>query len=677
MTDAIDATTSVQAENQELRRRLEEAESLIQAIQGGEVDAFLMKEGVAERVFTLETAQRPYHILLEKMEQGAVVLTGDGRIGYCNECLARMLRAPLNRVSGAAIDSFIPESARSTFEVLLARSRQTSFQGEINLQRTDGSVFPAFLTLNPLLDGTGVSLIVTDLTEQKRQAELLASHELAPLIVEQAVDGIVICDADGKVIRASLTARELSGGNPLLQAFDSEFPIFFAPLLNSGEMPVRAVSARKVLQGKTVKGLEAVFLRTDGTQVPLLVNACPLRNEQQEVLGCIITLTDITERKRNEEMLKNADRRKDEFLALLGHELRNPLAPIRNALEIMRVRPIEDPMLKQVRDILERQTQQLTRLVDDLLDISRIARDKLQLKKSRVALGEVVARAVETSQPLIAARRQHLHVQLPAKPFYLTIDGARMAQVIANLLNNAAKYSEPNSRIDLIGEERPNEFVIRVRDAGIGIKSELLPHVFDLFMQAERHLDRSEGGLGIGLALVRKLVEMHGGKVVASSEGPGKGSEFVITLPVSEEQTGREPQSVAPTRRTLTPLRILVIDDDRDAAESLKLLLRYEGHQVESATDGGEAMVAAQQFRPQAVILDLGMPRMDGFEIAEGLRRLPGMDRAVLIALTGYGSDDDRERCRQASFDFHLTKPVDLPALEAALAQSGVKLTGA
>ncbi len=676
MTHATESNESLLAENRELRRRLEEAENLVQAIQGGEVDAFLMKEGVAERVFTLETAGQPYHILLEKMEQGAVVLTTAGRIAYCNSCLARMLRAPLDKLTGAPFESFIPEGARSTFEVLLVRARQTSLQGELTLQRSDGSVFPALLTLNPLHEnGGGVSLIITDLTEQKRHAELLASHELAPLIFEQAVDGIVICDAAGKIVRASPTARELSGGNPLLQPFDTEFPIYQAPLPRTGELPVRAVSARKVLQGQTARALEAILVRADGTQVPLLVNAGPLRNQQGQVLGCIITLTDITQRKRSEEMLKNADHRKDEFLALLGHELRNPLAPIRNALEVMRLRPIHDNALQHARDIIDRQTQQLIRLVDDLLDISRIARDKFHLKKSMVALAEVVARAVETSQPLIAAKRQHLTLHLPPQPLHLNIDGGRVAQVISNILNNAAKYSEPHSRIDLTAEKRPNELAIRIRDTGMGIKPELLPHIFDMFMQSERHLDRSEGGLGIGLALVRKLVELHGGKVAAFSEGPGKGSEFVITLPLPEDQARVDspPDTAAsPTRQTLTPLRILVIDDNRDAAECLELLLRFEGHQVESANDGAAALAAAERLRPQAVILDLGLPHMDGFEIARRLRHLPGLDKMVLIALTGYASEDDRQRCQQASFDYHLTKPVDLPELEAVLARCGV-----
>jgi two-component system CheB/CheR fusion protein len=275
---------------------------------------------------------------------------------------------------------------------------------------------------------------------------------------------------------------------------------------------------------------------------------------------------------------------------------------------------------------------------------------------------------VETSRPLLDAKQQQLNVVLPPQPVYLNIDAVRMAQVVANLLNNAAKYSERRSRVDLSAEKMEAELLIRVRDNGVGIKAEMLPHVFDLFTQSERNLAQSEGGLGIGLALVRRLVELHGGKVSASSAGPGQGSEFVIRLPWSDDAESTRPDDIAPTRPTMTPLRILVVDDNKDAAASLGMLLRIGRHQIETANSGDQALDIAARQKPQVVILDLGLPQMDGFEVAKRLRQQPGMEKALFIALTGYGGEEDRQRSQQASFSHHFTKPIELPALEAALA---------
>ncbi len=367
--------------------------------------------------------------------------------------------------------------------------------------------------------------------------------------------------------------------------------------------------------------------------------------------------------------LKEADRRKDEFLAMLAHELRNPLAPLRNALYIVRQRgPERRAVSRQAWDLMDRQIGHLVRLVDDLLDVSRITRGRVELRKEVIDLAEVATRAVEAARPLIDARRHRLTYEGPPEPVRVEADPVRLTQVIGNLLNNAAKYTDEGGRITLTVGREVREAVVRVRDTGTGIPPEMLPAVFDLFTQAERTLDRAQGGLGIGLTLVRSLVEMHGGTVQVFSAGVGAGSEFVVRLPALagavEGGAGPGPGVAA----AVTPRRILVVDDNVDSAESLALLLRLAGHRARTAHNGPGALAAARDFRPEVVLLDIGLPGMDGYEVARRLREWADGERVLLVAQTGYGQEDDRCRSRQAGFDAHLIKPVDPSVLQALLA---------
>jgi signal transduction histidine kinase len=373
-------------------------------------------------------------------------------------------------------------------------------------------------------------------------------------------------------------------------------------------------------------------------------------------------------RQRAEE-LAAADRRKDQFLAMLAHELRNPLAPIRNALQVARLSGSEDPKLAWAGDVIERQVQQLTRLVEDLLDVSRLNQGKARLRKEAVDLTAVVNQAVETSRPLLEARRHTLSVTLPPRPLRVQADPARLAQVLCNLLNNAAKYTEPGEQVWLTVGPEDDEAVLRVEDTGIGIPEEMLPRVFDLFTQVDSSQARAQGGLGIGLTLVRSLVEMHGGTVEARSDGPGRGSEFVVRLPilVAEPDTISDCQAKDAEDPPDTCRRILVVDDSRDAAESLAILLRLTGHDVRTAHDGPEALEAARSFEPEVVLLDIGLPGMSGYEVARRLREQAGTDPPHLVALTGYSQEEDRQRSREAGFDLHLVKPVDPSALRDLL----------
>jgi signal transduction histidine kinase len=370
--------------------------------------------------------------------------------------------------------------------------------------------------------------------------------------------------------------------------------------------------------------------------------------------------------------LAEDDRRKDEFLATLAHELRNPLAPIRNALGVLRLQRLGDPVVEQLGGMMGRQVALMVRLIDDLLDVSRITRGKIELRKELVDVARVAADAVETARPLIQERRHHLETALPAEPLRLEADPARLAQVIANLLNNAAKYTEPGGRIRLAAERQDGEAVVRVRDTGIGVRPEMLPKIFDLFQQADRPEGRVSEGLGIGLTLVKRLVELHGGRVSAHSAGPGQGSEFVVRLPLPAAPGLVRAPSSRPTRGAAGAAgrRVLIVEDNADAADSLALLLRALGHEVRVVGDGPAALEAASSFRPDVALLDIGLPEMDGYEVARRLRRDPALGDAVLVALSGYGQEEDRRRSHAAGFDVHLVKPVDLEGLQALLADA-------
>jgi signal transduction histidine kinase/CheY-like chemotaxis protein len=425
---------------------------------------------------------------------------------------------------------------------------------------------------------------------------------------------------------------------------------------------IRAYACNPLLAGGRLLGTLSFASRTRDQFEPGEV-------EFLETISHYVTVA--YERLRLIGQLREADRKKDEFLATLAHELRNPLAPIRNALQILRLADGNKEAVVKVRSIMERQLQQMVRLVDDLLDASRISRNKLILRKERVGLDAVLQNAVEVSRPLIEASGHELTVAVPQEPLFLDADPTRLAQVFVNLLNNAAKYTNRGGHIRLTVEREGSDVVVAVADTGIGIPADMLPRVFEMFTQVDRSLERSQGGLGIGLSLVKKLVEMHGGSVEARSDGPGKGSRFAVRLPVvlslaheTQRVEGGGDQAGRPGRR-----RILVVDDNRDSAESLALMLRMMGNEVFTAHDGLEAVEAAGNFRPDVVLLDLGMPKMNGYAAARCIRQQAWGRNMVLVALTGWGQEEDRRKSKEAGFDHHLVKPVEASTLERLLAE--------
>ena len=379
---------------------------------------------------------------------------------------------------------------------------------------------------------------------------------------------------------------------------------------------------------------------------------------------------EVGERARAEQALQDADRNKDEFLAMLAHELRNPLAPIHNALELMRMKP-SAPQAQWAQEVIQRQLASLTRLVDDLLDVSRITRGKITLTREPVEVSTLIARAVETVEPLMNERAHTLRQQISPEPLRVDGDSTRLIQALGNVLGNAAKYTERGGEIELVAARQETEVVIRVRDNGIGIPGELLPRIFDLFTQLDRRSDQSLSGLGIGLALVRRLVEMHGGTVTAHSEGVGAGSEFVLRLPLltTEPAAAESHDTLTPRATASIPRRILLADDNSDALESLATVLRLRGHEVFSAANGAIALETAVRHMPEVALLDIGMPVLDGYEVARRIRAQEWGKGVTLVALTGWGQESDRRRSREAGFDTHLVKPLDLDRLSALLAQ--------
>jgi signal transduction histidine kinase/ActR/RegA family two-component response regulator len=406
---------------------------------------------------------------------------------------------------------------------------------------------------------------------------------------------------------------------------------------------------------------EIEIVRPDGTVIYVQNDVEPLFDTHGEIYGCVSVVVDLTARRIAEIALREADRRKDEFLATLSHELRNPLAPIRAALEVMRLGHEDPALIEKARVTMERQLQQLVRLTDDLLDVSRITQDKVDLKREPIDLRQVIQSAVEAMRPIITDRGHDLHVDVPTDPLYADVDFTRIAQAFANLLSNAAKYTNRGGRITISAGAEHGAAVVHVRDSGIGIPREMLSRIFEMFTQLKADRDRTTSGLGVGLSLARRLVELHGGSVEAHSEGLGRGSEFVIRLPLVRvvPAAGPQPVRAAPSGAC----RVLIAEDNLDAAEMMRVMLSFSGHDVKVATDGVQAVAIAETTKPDIAFIDIGMPRMDGYEAARRIRRVLG-GRIVLVALTGWGQEQDKDRAREAGFDHHLTKPAEPEMLE-------------
>lgn len=509
----------------------------------------------------------------------------------------------------------------------------------------------------------------TELVDMVQNAEPWSLEERWQILMDNIKDyAIFMLDPDGKIATWSEGAERILGYKED-EILGHEFCDIFTPEDIGRKQP------EAELEGARTRGRaedERWHVRKDGSRFWASGIVTSLWDDKGNLRGFAKILRDITERKKSEEKLLEQNRRKDEFVAILSHEIRNPLAGIANAVEVLRLQPASPEAI----DVIARQTTSLRRIVDDLLDITRITVGKIPLKRTRVNVHDLVERSTRDALQLVQENEQELKVQLPDEPIILDADPDRLEQTIANLLHNAAKYSPPGSKIELKAERVGNELFLSVRDNGIGISTEMLPRVFEMFIQADRTLDRSQGGLGIGLTLAQRIVQMHGGSIEAKSAGIGCGSEFSIRLPIVTDPVVAEVEVTSAAAEKIeraqgAGLKILIAEDNRDSAATMAILLRSLGHQVEIAHDGSEALKVVNAYQPDAFLVDIGLPVIDGYDVAKRVRQQPQLNRTRLIAVTGYGTPEDKERSSVAGFDFHLVKPVPFQALQDLLASFG------
>jgi len=572
---------------------------------------------------------------------------------------------------------------------------------ELTVITADGRRLSLLLGATPLFDAEGrVRGAVTagsNITDKKRSEEELQrvanvlhdDKERLASVINSIEDEVWFTDVDGRVTLANPTAKRefgaIEGSN--VRALAAGLVVLRA---DGSPLPVEESAQVRALAGAPVRDEELVMMPRTQEFRHRQVSAVPVRDASGKIVGVVSVVRDITDRKRTEESLREADRRKDEFLAMLSHELRNPLAPIRNAAEMLGSPAIAPERLQWAQGVIQRQVKHMALLLDDLLDAARITQGKLALKRERITLESIIDAAVEAARPLFDEKRHELVVNVPSEAVLLDADPLRMAQVVSNLLTNAAKYTDPGGHIELAASARAGQLRLSVKDDGIGIAPESLRDVFAMFSQVERGSERSEGGLGIGLALVHGIVELHSGRVAVASPGVGRGTEFTVLLPLLDagstdaefaRRAAAAPAAAIPGTRAAAPAtapatvsatkqtsrRVLVADDNQDAADTLAMILELAGHEVRVAHDGRAALALAAEFRPEVALLDLGMPELSGYELATALRREAWGRDMQLIALTGWGQDGDRQRAEGAGFDLHLTKPVDPGVIEGLL----------
>jgi len=635
---------------------------------------------------------------------GDAVIATDvaGRVVFLNPVAEALTGWKQHEAEGQPLDNIFPLLSEKTGEPIEHPVAKVIREGVVVglgnhtlLVSRDGTARPIADSGAPIMDATGkvigVVLVFRDVTEQRRSEWAVRDSEARKTaILDTALDCIITMDHQGNVVEFNPAAEKTFGyrraetvGKPLAEliippSLREQHYRGLAHYMATGEGPLLN------------KRIEMPALRADGTQFPVELSITRIPIGEPPVFTAY--LREISERKQLEHGLRQrveelavADRRKNEFLAILSHELRNPLAPIRTAVDLLRLRGSTDTDLRWGTDVIDRQVQQLGRLVHDLLDLSRISLGKIALYRECIPISAIVSQALETSRPNIEANGHELTVTLPTENFFVDGDLTRLAQVVANLLNNAAKYTRRGGHIWLSAERSPlhgdgtpsggpgeGEIVLRVRDNGIGIPAEMLSNIFNMFTQVDTSLERKTAGLGIGLTLARQLIEMHDGRIEAHSAGLGQGSEFLVRLPLAKPQAvqaAKAPADAPSDGRMQQPARrILVVDDNKDAAESFAKLLELAGHEVRMAHDGLEGVNLAGTFRPDVVLLDIGLPKMNGFNAARQIREQPWGKNMMLIALTGWGQEEDQQRSKEAGFDHHLVKPVKAKALNDLLA---------
>jgi len=589
----------------------------------------------------MATHRSKLDLILGTITDGVLVVDSQGVVLYANQAAEKLLaRSPIVGQSLA-----IP-----------VNPDKNSYQ-DINLIRPNGLAWAEMRSTPLEWDGQpGYVIALRDITERKH---IELERQKFVSLADNSMEFIGMSDMNFIPFYINEAGMRLVGLDSLEQAVRTPVQEFFFP--EDQRFILGEFFPRVVREGHADVEIRFRHFKS-GAGIWMLYNVFTIKDSTGEPVGFATVSRDISASKQVKAALREANQRKDEFLAMLAHELRNPLTPINNAAHILDRLNLEDPRLSWATEIIKRQVKHLTHLVDDLLDVSRIARGKISLKKERIDLVEVIKAVLETARGFILAKQQHLDVCLPEQPILLEGDSVRLSQVLLNLLDNASKYSLEKGQIEVNAQRLGAEVEIRVRDNGTGISPELLPTIFDLFQQGMRTLDRSQGGLGIGLTLVKQLVELHGGQVTASSPGAGLGSTFSIRLPTIVKAT-TVPVSETPTPSPNAGMRVLVVDDDSDVRMSTALLLELNGYEVKMADSGEQAITLIDAFHPDVVLLDIGMPGENGYQVAQCIRRLPNGGDLLLIALSGYGRAEDLARSQEAGFDHHLVKPLNLHTL--------------
>lgn len=610
--------------------------------------------------------------LIESAMDAIISMDDRHRIVLFNPAAEQMFGLSAAEAMGQPIELLLPEEARHrhaeqirTFARTGVSSRQLAGPGCVHGRRANGEIFQVEASISQI-EVKGYRLFTVILRDISRrildEMALRESEERLALFAATTFEGILVSEG-GRIVDCNDQIARMTGytiselaGRSIVELIAPEDRERATEIIRNGN---DTIAEHTVLH----KDGSRIFVEAHGKTIPA---GSPDGRR-------LTTVRDITERKRIEQALIEADRRKDEFLAMLAHELRNPLTPIRNAAHVLGRLGIQEPRVQWAQQTIERQVDHLTRLVDELLDVSRIVRGKVTLKMEPVELAGMVNRALEMARAQIDAKGHRVALKLPRQPVHLHGDPVRLAQVVLNLLDNAAKYTPEGGSIEVEARMAGPVIEIQVRDNGIGIPAELLPHVFDLFQQGERSLDRSQGGLGIGLTLVKQLVEMHGGVLKAHSAGAGLGSTFTIWLPTLPETPAADSrETLTASSATAARCRVLVVDDDLAVADSMTVLLELEGHEVRTAASGEVALALARSFHPQLVLLDIGLQGMDGYQVARQLRAQQAADESLcLVAVTGYGHEEARVRSAEAGFDRHLVKPVYPDALLELLAEIG------
>lgn len=639
-----------------------------------EQDARRLAQEVAHRRATERLLAAREHDLsdfLESAPQAIHSVGADGLVLWANRHELDLLGYTAEEYVGRPIADFYVDPAVAARILRRLHAGETLRDEPAQMRRKDGSVLHVRVTSNARHENGGwhTRCFTRDVTEQVRaeqalresQAGAQQANALLAAIVSCSDDAIVSKSLDGRISSWNAGAERLFGYTAA-EAIGQSILMIVPPEGQDEERRILAALAR----GEPIDHFETVRVAKDGRRIEVALTISPIRDRDGRIVGASKVARDISERKRIEAEMRVADRRKDEFIAMLGHELRNPLAPIRTVTEVLRRTVGGNPECVHLCGILERQVQQMTRLLDDLLDVTRITRGKIRFKREPTDIGTVVQHAVEAARPLLERHRHQLAVDVPSGALPVQGDFERLVQLATNLLSNAAKYTPDGGRIGVRVVRRKDAIAIHVRDNGVGISAGMLPRVFELFVQDEAY-GGMQDGLGVGLALVRIIAEHHGGGVKARSAGLGRGSEFVVTLPAAE--AGDRAAMPTPASSAAAPRkRIVIVDDNRDASSSLAMLLRLGGHDVEVAADGASAIALVQDIQPDLALLDIGLPGMSGYEVA---RRLRQAGCAVpLAAITGYGTPEDRERSRAAGFDHHFVKPIDPASLDRLLAST-------